>query len=518
MVYRGDGGDLSIIGMGASPRRKAWAGQSWYVGARLFDYPSPFIRLLSLVALSLLCCAAAPPPDAVTITVHRQARQKFVGFGTSLTNFDGRFEQLPKGVQESISKQVWHDLNFRILRLWFSPSVYLAHPGSPTMDAFEQRYIDSGLIRLAKEHGCTTLLLAPDDVPQSFSQPAVEAGATYREFTDAGVTAYANLLADFIARLHQETGVWINATGILNEPNDRPIRFQLRQWPMVITALRRELDQRGLKNVAIIAPEAASCDDTAYAMVDVLRHSPAAWADLNGIATHTYNMGATDVMAGKIAGTSKSYWQTESSTPGPQEIGDPLNGATTAGRVLSDLNHGVTHWLWFIGFEQADPKDNGTRLLKFDATRPGGAVEKFSQYGTIAQLSRAFPPGSVMYACTSSAEGTMTWTYGTKPAVLAAAARLRDGSWSIGVVNCSSDRYSDPAMSEFDRTQGGPPGKTIRVSIRVEAITRDPKAAFRVRISDAEHANRDAGTVRADGGVVTVDLAPLQLKTLSLAK
>ena len=32
---------------------------------------------------------------------------------------------------------------------------------------------------------------------------------------------------------------------------------------------------------------------------------------------------------------------------------------------MNDLNYGVTHWLHFIGFENPDPKDDATRILKY---------------------------------------------------------------------------------------------------------------------------------------------------------
>ncbi len=471
---------------------------------------------LFVASLCLAKFSAGRHPDTanVTVIVHAQPQQVFAGFGTSEMNFESRFQQLSAANKALVSKNIWVDLNFKHLRLWFSPATFLANPAKPSIADFKARYIDSGIVSLAKQQGCTTLLLAPADVPSSFAAPSAITRFDYQTFSDAGVIAYAKLLANFIAQLKAETGVLITATGILNEPNDRPIRFTNAQWPVVIKALRAELDSRGLNTVAIIAPEAASCDDTAYAMVDSLKSDAVAWSSLHGIATHTYNMGATDTMKAKIAGSAKSYWQTESSTPGPENLGDELNAASSAGRFISDLNHGVTHWIWFIGFEQNDPADNGTRLTKFDATRPDAPPDKFYKYFYVQQLSRAFPPGAVARQCTSSTEGSMTWTYGLKPTLLATSAQSADGTISVALVNYTSNKFGGSSLSSWDRSQGGQLGKAINVTLKIEALANVPVKTFNVRRSTDNKPNYDAGTVTAKGGVVTLKLKPLELVTL----
>jgi len=454
-------------------------------------------------------------PTSVTVTVHAAPQQTFAGFGTSEMNFDGRFQQLPAATKQSLSKMIWTDLNFKILRLWFSPADYAAGTG---LADFKRHYFDSGIVSQATQMGCTTLLLAPGDVPAAFAKSPSGSLNVFSEFSDDGVLQYAKLLANFIQQVRQQIGVQITATGILNEPNDRPIRFAIAQWPLMIKALRAELDARGLQQVAIVAPEASSCDDVAYGMTDSIKADAAAWASLSGIATHTYNMGATDVMKSKIDGTNKTYWQTESSTPGPEDLGNAINAATSAGRFISDLNHGVTHWVWFIGFEQADPSDNGTRLIRYDAANPGVAPAKFYKYYYLQQLSQAFKPGAVARQCTSSVESTMTWTYGLKPMILSAAAQGTNGAWSIAVQNFTSDQFYARGVSDWDRSQGGLAAKTINVTVQIEALAKVETTTLYVRRSTSTKPNYDAGTVRATRGVVNLTLAPLDLVTLTTAK
>jgi len=468
------------------------------------------LAFLSVLVPSMACSAKSVP---VTITLQPTTRQTFVGFGTSEMNVEGRFQQLPGTTRDVLAKMVWQDLNFKIMRVWFSPSVYLADPKSPNISDFVRRYVSSGIITTAKNRGCTTLLLAPDDVPASFGKPKTSSSAQYTEFTETGVTAYAELIASFILQVRSQAGVQINATGILNEPNDRPIRFSLAQWPTVVKALRASLDARGLKDVAIVTPEAASCDGTAFDMVNAIKNDSAAWSAMKGIATHTYNMGATDSMAQKVLGTSKWYWQTESSTPGPEALGDVLNAASSAGRIVSDLNHGVTHWIWFIGYEQNDPADNGTRLIRYDVTKAGGDIQKFYKYYYIQQLSQAFAPGTKMLPCVSATEGTMTWTYGIKPSLIAAGSKNADGTWSVALLNYTSTKFS--TLSDWDRSQGGKTSQTFNVTLKIDGLAKVSTSTFNVRRSTSTKANVSSGTVKASKGVLSITVNPLELVTLT---
>jgi O-glycosyl hydrolase len=450
--------------------------------------------------------AQTAPTDVLSLSASAKPRQSFAGFGTSLTNFDGRFQQLPPDVREQLVASVFRDLNFKILRLWCEPADF--HK-TGALGAFKTRYIDSGLIDLARKYGCTTLLLAPSNVPDAFATPKAAEKDSFTYFADESVPAYAKLLAEFIAKL-RDAGVTLQAAGVLNEPNDRPIRFSHEQWPVVIKALRSELDVRGLKAVAIIAPEAASADSWAQKVQDALRKDPTAWAALGGFATHTYNMGATPAMIRRLG--EMPYWQTESSTPGPEPdtAAEHVNAATTAARVLGDLNHGVTHWVWFIGFEQSDNKDNGTRLIRYDATKPHGAVHRFAKHAVLRQLSAAFPPGTQIHPVQHPTEKGMPFTYGRKPAILAVAGRQADGTWSAAVVNYTSDRFAE--LPKYARAQAGPDeGRQIELTLHLPGAGN---GAFTVRRSNGRQFNTDAGRIEATDGLLRLKLAPLELVTL----
>jgi len=84
-----------------------------------------------------------------------------------------------------------------------------------------------------------------------------------------------------------------------------------------------------------------------YAMVDALKADRAAWNALGGIATHSYDGGATEQMADTIVGTGKDYWMTEFCVPGPEDPGDFFRASAEATTFLSDMNHRVSYWIHF---------------------------------------------------------------------------------------------------------------------------------------------------------------------------
>ena len=288
----------------------------------------------------------------------------------------------------------------------------------------------------------------------------------------------------------------------------------------VVKRLRRELDARGLKSVQIIAPEHASADGVLYEQVDALKNDAEAWAALGGVSSHSYNMAATDDIARRIAAPDgqnlKEYWMTEASDNGAEEPGDAFRAASLASRFLNDMNHRVTHWIHFLGFEAPDPKDNATRILSFTSAPLKTTV--FQKYFYYQQLSNAFDIGALFRDSKSSLDGDMTWTYGKKPRVIAAGAQNPDGSWSAGISNYTADSFAGVqgwADEKWNRRAGGhTPGQTFQVTLNIEELKGRGAIPFVVHRSSGKLQNADSGTVLMQNGQLTVTIAPLELVTL----
>jgi hypothetical protein len=176
------------------------------------------------------------------------------------------------------------------------------------------------------------------------------------------------------------------------------------------------------------------------------------------------------------------------------------------------MNHRVTHWIHFLGFEIADPNDDATRIVAYEP-KPYRQI-LFAKYYSYRQLSRAFDVGAVFRACTSSLEGSMTWGFGLKPRMTAAAARNPDGRWSIGLSNYTAERFDDEKNwgdEKWNREQGGhTPAQTFEVTIRIPELRDKGEITF-----DAWRASEIVSPpVIMREGEISIAVAPLELVTL----
>jgi len=447
------------------------------------------LACLALLASNMILPAqdAAPPTlQSVSLFVQAEPHQTLQGFGCSQV----RNELLPEPVRTQLFDRVFGDLKMNILRLWVETGD--KSEVAEMKQSFLKAYPDlHHLIDEARLRGIDTLLLAPARGEASPSEPKAD---------------YARKLAEFIALLKTELGVEIQVTGIANEPQG----FTPTQVARCVIALRTELNARGLQKVGIIAPESASADALALQMIKAIKADPVAWAGLRGIATHSYNMAATPEFAESIAGTSKEYWQTEAGDNGHEDPADVNRATETAARFLNDLNQGVTHWIWFIGFlgspDMNQDGDNATKLIIYDYRQQ--RIISHLKYDWFRQLRAAFPNGSRIHWLRAEPGGTLVFSYGDKPALDAAAAQRPDSGWSLGVVNLTGVEPS----TEIARFR---PATPLAVSWNVPALRAIPKLTFKVFRSSATARFVPAGQVVMHAGRITLNIAPRELLTLT---
>ncbi|MBR0703703.1 hypothetical protein JQ599_27620 [Bradyrhizobium diazoefficiens] len=287
---------------------------------------------------------------------------------------------------------------------------------------FRRSYLNHNLLDLVRSRCDARILLAP---------------GRHESIPREGMETYGEKIADFIRDLQNEEGLAVYCTGVANEPEG----FTSQQMVAAVVALRRKLDRLGLMRIGIVAPESASASHISAAFVRDLQANKEAWSGLRAISTHSYNMAADDVMAGLAA--DKEYWITE---VGPcfsedplvdEEPGDDRDAITVAGRFLADMNHRATHWIWFIGVGAWPTFPNGgggSALVRPDGK---GDVKVLLKYFYLKHLLTAFDRGAIFYPCKSSIGGSMTWGYGPKPPVTAAAAVNPDGTWTVGIANAT---------------------------------------------------------------------------------
>ena len=254
--------------------------------------------------------------------------------------------------------------------------------------------------------------------------------------------------------------------------------------------------------------------------MEALEADPTAFRSLGGIATHDYNMGNTDAVETYVAKAGKPYWITEAGGDGAQDLAnDPIPAASAASRYLSDVNHLVTHWVWFLGGEnvsesidQPDSLAGGSRLIQYKSQPVAHWYRKTRVYDALGDLSRTFVPGAVFRKSHSSLDGDMGWTYGHKPHIVAAVARNADGTWGIGLSNYTAADF--PAGDQFHKDNAGYAAHVYAVTVSVPELAGVHMAHFTVHRSGGSADVHTAQSALMHKGLVTLNVAPLELVTL----
>ncbi|MFI5380157.1 MAG: hypothetical protein ACHRHE_12735 [Tepidisphaerales bacterium] len=446
--------------------------------------------IVSVLALGTTLHSVADPTASrsVTLTVATQPAQTLEGFGCSMSSAGLRKTSMPDSARAEMFDRVFGDLHMNVLRLWVGTDA--ARTAAQMKAEFYKTYVDSGIIADARKRGVTTLLLAPARGEKPPTEPMSE---------------YARKLKDFIHDVKAERGIHINVTGIANEPDG----FKPEQLAEAVRVLRQELDAGELKDVQIIAPEWANGDDSALRAIAGIKADPAAWAALRGIATHSYNMAATPSFPKIIAGTDKQYWMTEAADVGNEGEADANRAATITARFMNDLNCGVTHWVYFIGFfdspDVTTDRDNATKLMVYDLKQQ--RIFRHLKYDWLRQVRAAFPNGSRIHPLQAQPGGDLVYTYGQKPWLNAVAARRSDGGWSMGMVSLCGVG-PDTRISKWH------PATTLNVTWEVAPLAGKGTIAFNVFRSNLTQRFVPAGSATMTDGKLTLPLQPGELVTL----
>lgn len=460
-----------------------------------------------------------PALAVTTITISDTPRQVFQGFGSDLHR--GAASGISPELHRELASITWGEGGLRIARLWY----FVGQNGESGLASLRSNYIASGLIREALAAGATTLLLAPCGIPKSLllkqAEPVLregeEPGANlandrkreFRTISDADVERIMTGIADSIATVKAEDGVEIHATGVMNEPNAAD-HLATVQIPLAVRILRRELDARGLRTVKIVAPETASVDWAYASRIQALREDPDAWSAIAGLAWHSYNMAMTPEHGKLGLETGKEMWMTEAGGNGKEASNDRVAAASLAARLANDLRLGATHWIWFISYHHADPRDDQTRLIRVFAKEKPERYERLGKFHVFRDICAAFPPGSRILDL-SAKPGLRPWTYGRKGVLQATAARRPDGAVALSATNYTAPDFpAKDAKGSFHIDNAGLPAQTLRLRIALPMQT----GAADVRRRHADLSVPIDERIAVVDGSVTVVLRPLETLTM----
>jgi len=369
-------------------------------------------------AFAATALAVAPERQKARISVDPAPMQRFDGFGLSQPLGDTAFAALSPAVQAKALDFVYGALPVDYFRAWVRSDAAVDVAGMVAQ--FKQSYLDNAMLPKISQRCHPKLILAPGMTDQdSRPDPA----------------AYARKIAEFLAVLRSKENLLFEATGIINEPLTIPTSY----IAAAAVHLRQELDRRSLQGTKVIAADWANADDKAIAAIAELEADREADAAIYAWCNHSYNMASTRRMA--IAARHKQRWITEAGqgvgdSEGPPAAVNAMDAANVAGRFLTDLNQGVTRWMYFTGFlSTAFHKSPNNPWHALALVSPAGELTAFNRYFFLKGLLATFPQGSTLHACDSSLDGWMDWTYGQKPRLSAACATGPDGRLRAAIVN-----------------------------------------------------------------------------------
>lgn len=421
-------------------------------------------------------------------------RQSFAGFGASQASTT--WSNISQAPRNTMADMVYRDLKMNVLRLWVTTvtgtGVNATLVSVPDMlAAFNTTYVASHAISDIKSRGVSTLLLAPCNSGTATPVP---------------LATYADHLAELILQIKTTYGIHIDVTGISNEPSG----WSAADGVACVNYLRAGLDARGLTGVKIIAPEMSS-PAPAVPYVDAMRKDPTAWANLFGIASHSYGQVLwNDEMGDRKNG--KQWWTTEASANDVNEQAEDENQACTIlSRYLCEMNHGVDEWIFFIGLGQnADVSSYGIGtafLMMYDLKT--SSIVTMLKYYYFKQALNTFDVGCVFRKCVSATEGDMFCVANQNPAINAASAYNPDGSWGINVVNNTGVNNSLASSTNLFY-----PATTYNVTLTVEELANAPSMDLTVYRSRANNHCVSSGTITLVHGVATLAVAPKEIVSL----
>jgi hypothetical protein len=452
--------------------------------------------IANLTVLAFVVATFATVPS-VEIVVQTGARQAFEGWGFSQV-IDSGYAQLSPARRQKINQLLIRDLPFaNILRLWFCVSCYAEHSReSGNLQPFIEPYLD--LIRDVQHQGGDRpiqLLLAPMSPPQWMMEDRDQRSLIALK----AIPEHAQIITNFLRDIRTQYGIEFAATGVQNEPEN----WLGAEMAASVKALRTALDDAQLTSVKIIAPETSNADDYSAAMLEDMRRDEASWQRLDGISTHSYDMAANHQIGAIAQSSGKAYWITESGDNGYEYPGDRGRAAIAVARFLNDMNHYVTHWVWFIGAAQFDQaNDNGVRLIPFKPQQAGKWYFPNTKYYYFKQLAKILDRGAKFRRSYSSIDREMLWTYGQKPHLISASAQNPDGTWGIAVVNIT------------DHQAGLYPPQDYSIKLRIAELADVPDQAFDVYRSFNDTTDPIATRIHADHGQLTFPIKSTEMVSL----
>ncbi|MBD3392773.1 MAG: hypothetical protein GF418_11780 [Chitinivibrionales bacterium] len=454
---------------------------------------------LGIGALVVVVVSAGYANESFTVTVNAGEQQEFRGFGCNLgwgvPKHDEAAEDLTRLLFSPIEEG---GMDFRVCRFGI------------------ERSTDFDAKAFLQTNGKSIKYL------QRFQPNLI---LQYNPVGSVGdISAYASYYANLMRDLRDRYGIVFQYTGIGNEPNWND-KIKAEDMALTVKQFRAKLDDNGLTEVKIIAPEASNVDNTLREMVQDIMDDPQALEALDAFAYHAYNMSMTreqrDQWEAYVEPNgTKEVWETESSHAWYAEgFSDSAVGGETAGRILGDLNLGTNIWMYWIGYAHYDPNDNGARIMGFNPET--GSYRPLLKFYYFRALSRTFDVGAVFrrsqldladqyptkYQEWYDRVNYMEYTFGMKNPIGAAAAKNPNGQWGMGVANMTGIPSRGTGSEYY-------PATSYDVTFHITELEDTSGLQFQVMRTNNGTRNEIEQPVTMVNGEVTVTVNPMDLVVL----
>ncbi|MEX5301096.1 glycoside hydrolase family 30 protein [Kocuria sabuli] len=353
--------------------------------------------------------------------------QRFVGVGAAMTESSAwLLSRLPAETRSAALRDLFHPTEgagISVVRVPLGASDFALD--DYTYDDLPGDETDPGLydFSVAREHEHVVPLLREAQAVNPSLRLVLSAWSPPAWMKDSGTThggslssehesAYAAYLARAAAGF-TAAGLDVAAMTVVNEPNhstpDYPsTRMPVEQQVRVATALRTELDARGLTAVAILAHD-DNWDDAA-APVEALATAPA--GTYAGAAFHCYAGDVSEQSAVAGAFPWARIWTTEcTGRHGTSGFSGDLRWGMRNMLIGAFRNHSQAVLWWNIALDPASgPKNGGCQDCRGVLTvDPGTAtVDPTTEYWLLAHVGRHLPRGSERVASTGGPHGVET--------------------------------------------------------------------------------------------------------------
>jgi hypothetical protein len=449
----------------------------------------PIAIVLSVLVHTICPLEADAQFKEYNLRISSEEMQEFFGLGFSIHNAKTYFLPANASVRQKLYTETFS--GFNTISFWS----YIENPSTRDLVVAE-----------AKKYGLKRIIVNPTGYPLTPLEHANQQFKDLKEYLIAGYPVYG--------------------TTIMNKSNTDESDTH-RQTPEFLAEcaklLKAKLDSAGFTEILIGGPSTIEwspyIDPTLHGAAHGYGFQPGDnMMYLNGMIAdqdalnvmsafdfQSYGWSITEEIQ-TIAGLhKKELWVSLSATDGENNNnGDPILGPISASNLLANINHGVKHWNYWVW----------DQLANFST----GELNKRGK--VLQQLGKNFKEGAVVRKCLSDpykSTSQMFWNYydvnnpaqNKQPELVAAAAKNKDNSFVIGMVNLTGI-HAQHFYSKYFVNEAA----IINANITIDEMKPNAVGLFQIQRTKTDGSTTQSGTAFMKKNALKLSVASTELVIL----